>query len=257
MEKYVTRKCPSCNDDSQFHMCSNKTTICNNCKKNKTKQKYLKQKYLKKEDLINLNETKTCVKCEITKNIVEFENKRNKCRKCRTYEGKIWSNNNKEQHSKLQANWYQKNKTKRNETFNKRYKNDPEFKLRRICRRRILHIISKNYPTDKYIGCTNTFLKEWLQFCFGDNMTFENHGKLWHVDHVIPLDLYDTKIEEEQMIAFNWKNLSPETKKFNMEKKNKIIKYQINIHIQKLIEFHKLKNLEIPHDYIVNFMLKL
>lgn len=81
-------------------------------------------------------------------------------------------------------------------------------------------------------------------------MTFENHGILWHVDHVIPLDLYDTKTEEQQLIAFNWKNLSPEFAEFNLKKNNKIVKKQVKKHIQKLKDFHKSKNMDIPHEYI-------
>ena len=183
------------------------------CKGKKCKECHKESERKKRDNLKNLeipDEFWNCNGCGKNKHASNFRPQRKKCKECEKKHGKEyrkgdkgknkaieWSNNNKEQHAKLQANWYQKNKSKRNETYNERYKNDPEFKLRRICRRRILHIISKNYPTDKYIGCSNTFLKEWLQFCFCDNMTFENHGILWHVDHVIPLDLYDTKTEEQ------------------------------------------------------------
>ena len=46
------------------------------------------------------------------------------------------------------------------------------------------------------------------------------------------------------------KKLSPVSKNFNLQKNNKIDKAQVRNHIQKLKDFHKLKNMDIPNDYI-------
>jgi hypothetical protein len=82
---------------------------------------------------------------------------------------------------------------------------------------------------------------EWLSFKFNDEMTKENYGSKWHAD---------LTSSDEQMICFNWKNLSPETPTFNLQKNNKIIKSQIEEHIIKLKMFCKLKKIEEPKEFI-------
>jgi hypothetical protein len=42
-----------------------------------------------------------------------------------------------------------------------------------------------------------------------DGMTWENHGKLWEVDHVKPLASYDLSKKSEQENACHYLNLQP------------------------------------------------
>jgi len=66
---------------------------------------------------------------------------------------------------------------------------------------------SKNSPTLELLGCSLEFLLEWFKFRFDENMTFENHGPLWHIDHVIPCSLFDLLDTEEIARCFHWTNL--------------------------------------------------
>jgi hypothetical protein len=50
----------------------------------------------------------------------------------------------------------------------------------------------------------------------------ENHGKEWHIDHVIPISKFDLNNQEEQILAFNWRNTMPLSCKENLSKNNKI-----------------------------------
>ncbi len=141
--------------------------------------------------------------------------------------------------------------------YNNRIKTDPIFKLKRTCKTRIAQSIKKDKKTDKYVGCKMSFLKEWIEFCFTNNMNFQNHGEIWHVDHVIPIDTFDLTKDHNQFACFDWKNLSPELATYNLSKNNSIHKDQVMKHIQNLINFHKLKNMEIPYTYIATMLLKI
>jgi hypothetical protein len=80
--------------------------------------------------------------------------------------------------------------------------------------------------------------------------TFDNYGKEWHIDHVIPISKFNMYSDEEQLIAFNWRNTMPLSVTENLSKNNKIIKTQIEQHIVKLTEYHKNNNIEMPQVFI-------
>jgi len=49
----------------------------------------------------------------------------------------------------------------------------------------------------------------YLESKFLPTMTWENHGKLWHIDHIVPCMKFDLTKEEEQLKCFNYTNLQP------------------------------------------------
>ena len=51
------------------------------------------------------------------------------------------------------------------------------------------------------------------------NYNLENHGKEWHIDHVIPLSKFDLDNKEELDIAFNWRNTTGIICKRKLDKK--------------------------------------
>ena len=208
-------------------------------------------------------EERICIQCAISKNRVDFRDNRSKCRECekadeRAYrksnnKAKIWATENKERMQELQSDWHQNNKPKINEKFVERYHTDPEFKVKKNTHRRLLALIQKDDSTKVYLGTSYGFVKEWLEFCFTTEMNWENYGKYWHVDHVIPLNTFDLLDKSNQLIAFNWKNLMPYKKEDNMSKHDSIIPKQIKMHIKNLKKFFKLKNLDEDKDYIKLF----
>ena len=104
-------------------------------------------------------------------------------------------------------------------------RDDPICKLKRVIRARIysaLHSknIRKKQHTIEYLGCTN---KEYVTYLFGYNSlyTLENHGKVWHIDHVIPVSKFDLNNKNENFLAFNWRNTMPLSVCENLAKKTK------------------------------------
>lgn len=119
--------------------------------------------------------------------------------------------------------------------YNKKRYNKPYNKIIRNMRKRISQNLKKNKSTLKYLGVDFDFFKKWIEYQFDDNMTWENYGIYWHLDHVKPCNSYDLTIEEEIYDCFNWKNYRPLEKMENIMKSNKILKSVIKKH-KKLVE---------------------
>ncbi len=108
-----------------------------------------------------------------------------------------------------------------------RYKN-MEFKLKHNIRSNMYGYLSKYKQgikidrTLNYVGCTMEFLITWFQYLFDEKMTLENHGKYWHIDHIIPCSYFDLTIQDNIYKCYNWSNLRPCESKKNIIKSNKI-----------------------------------
>ncbi len=113
-----------------------------------------------------------------------------------------------------------------------KYKRDPVKKIIHNNRTRMGKIIKlqdakKLATTVDLIGCTPDFLIAWLTHQFDSNMTIENYGSYWEMDHVTPCDCYDMEIESEQYECFNWRNIRPCEVSKNRSKNNEIIIHDI------------------------------
>jgi hypothetical protein len=105
-----------------------------------------------------------------------------------------------------------------------------EFKLRRNQKKRIKECI-ENYKQFKnnhqssmtIIGCTPKELIIHLEGKFKENMTWENYGSYWHIDHIKPIAAFNLSNEDEILSCFNYKNLQPLTVKENLEKGSKYL----------------------------------
>lgn len=116
-----------------------------------------------------------------------------------------------------------------------RIKTDSIYKLKQNVKSYI-HIQLKNqnkkksYRTINYIGCTMDFFQDWLIF---NNKNYNSTE--YHMDHVVPLSLFDLNKQEEINIAFHWTNIQVLPKKENLEKSNNfnILEYfnhLLNVH---------------------------
>jgi hypothetical protein len=102
----------------------------------------------------------------------------------------------------------------------------------------------KSSKTLDLLGCSLDFLKAWFEYQFEPDMTFENHGSVWHIDHVTPCASFDMTDEEQQKICFHWKNLQPLYGDENLSKNDKIIDEVIERQKKKVKKFLKIYNKE-------------
>ena len=112
--------------------------------------------------------------------------------------------------------------------------------------------IKNKLHTIEYLGCSYNEYIEWLKYINPD-YTLDNHGEVWHIDHVIPLSKFDLMNESENIIAWNWRNTMPLFKTENLQKNNKILKTQIEQHYKILQKYHILNNIEFPQEFITLF----
>jgi len=104
-----------------------------------------------------------------------------------------------------------------------RMEKDPNFKLARTLRTRLLKAIGsnqKNGSAVKDLGCSIDFLKEYFENKFQEGMSWENHGE-WHIDHIKPLASFDLTNREQFLEACNYTNLQPLWAKDNLSKSSK------------------------------------
>lgn len=108
-----------------------------------------------------------------------------------------WIKNNTEQHLSNQS-LYQK----------QRCQSDPLYLLKRRLRARLGRIhLRKGVSHIKELNCSISFLKTYLESLFYGNMTWDNYGKIWEIDHREQLATAQTK--EELIRLCHYTNLQP------------------------------------------------
>jgi hypothetical protein len=79
---------------------------------------------------------------------------------------------------------------------------------------------TKTSKTMAVVGCTPQQLRDHLESQFKRGMTWENHGKVWHIDHIVPVSHFGIT-EDEIARAWNWQNLRPLLARQNMSEGNR------------------------------------
>jgi len=106
-----------------------------------------------------------------------------------------------------------------------RRRKDPAFKLTMNLRSRVYRLLrkkSKSTYTLRLLGCSLGELMAHLESKFSDDMTWDNYGTLWHVDHIIPLASFDLTKPEHLRAACHWTNLQPLGAEENLKKQHKV-----------------------------------
>lgn len=149
---------------------------------------------------------------------------------------------NKDNIKRKQSEWNKKNKQKMQEYINdyikNKYDTDIKYRIKSILSARLRACVSKKYAsTLEFLGCSIPDFREWIEYQFDENMSWENYGMYWHFDHVKPCASYDLSIEKNVQECFNWKNIRPCEAKMNMSKNSKIDEILIEQHKQTVEKF--------------------
>ena len=194
---------------------------------------------------MDVNKNKYCTKCEQSKDISEFYvKKQTYCKKCCRKMCQEYKLRNKDKISAYNKSYkqvhkgsiseYNKNYNIQNrKTIQKRHthyladkrKIDLNYKISTTLRTRIRKLVkmnNKSKSTLEMLGCSLDFLIKWFEFRFSKEMRMDNHGKVWHIDHVIPCKRFDLTNKSNQDICFHWTNLQPLYGKENIKKSDSI-----------------------------------
>lgn len=191
---------------------------------------------------------KRCGVCHKWKDETEFyfrndRNKyRNECKECWKKLKKEYRNVNNKKYMKKYRDYYEESrkrilkyakeyrethKKQRNEYIKNRRIKDSKYKLNlnisREMRRSLKNGKNGNY-WEKLVGYSLKELIQYLEERFTLNMSWENYGSYWEIDHIIPVSVFNFSTIEHIDFKRCWalKNLRPLKKTKNMQKRNKI-----------------------------------
>lgn len=115
-------------------------------------------------------------------------------------------------------NEYQK-RTGQNKKHNKlKRQTNLQWKLKQVLRCRYLDAlkrhtsgsrVNKHHSAIELIGCSIDFYKQYLEQQFKPDMTWENHGILWEIDHIKPCAAFDLTNITQQHECFIYTNTQP------------------------------------------------
>lgn len=138
-----------------------------------------------------------------------------------------WYLNNKEEKLKKNKKWNLINKDRiRKYRKEKRNKNPSDRLIINLRRRTLLALKGKckSANTMVLLGINDLeFLWKHLEKSFKPGMTRENHGKVWHVDHIIPCASFDLMDPDQQKKCFHYSNLQALFVHENLSKGSKIL----------------------------------
>lgn len=188
--------------------------------------------------------TKVCTKCNIKKPLNDFhKNIRSKdghltvCALCRCAEQAEYRRNNIEKirafdrsRNKLPHRRHAVLRQKNPELYkelDKRKRRNPRYRLHANISRRVRESIShgKNgRQWEEILGYSLKDLMHYLQKRFKHGMTWENYGKVWHIDHKIPLKAFNFNSVGNPDFKRCWalSNLQPLFSKENIAKKDTV-----------------------------------
>jgi hypothetical protein len=183
-----------------------------------TKCKLCVNTYNKEYYLVNKEKIKNSCKMYKSKNLNEIKKKnkdyaiKNKD-KMLQYK-KTYYKNNIEKYKQYGIDNRERLSTQSVKLVLHKLKTDPIYRLQFNIRSRIraafrLKKATKCKKSEELLGCSIKIAKEHLETKFLPTMTWENYGKYWHIDHIIPCSSFDLSIEEEQKKCFHYTNLQP------------------------------------------------
>lgn len=102
-------------------------------------------------------------------------------------------------------------------------KTNLEFKIKGNLRTRMNNAI-RAFKTQKggrafdLLGCEIPFFIKYIESKFYDDMRWENHGRYWHLDHIIPCVAFNLTLVEDQKRCFHYTNFQPLKAEDNLRK---------------------------------------
>jgi len=183
---------------------------------------------------------KQCVTCKESKEFIEFSKSKDRrdgynsrCRGCTKSIGVKYRKNishiekrrerdikySKTDQQKLYKREYNQNNKeilaeKRRKYEKNKWVTNPQYKLKKMLRTRLntelkLRNTRKTNSILKYLDCEIPFFKQHIESQFKPEMTWDNHGKIWEIDHIISCDSFNFTDEKQIKECFHYLNQQP------------------------------------------------
>lgn len=175
---------------------------------------------------------KKCASCKKELSLTDFPKNRSYCYSCNRVKMNEYAakrKNKRHQYNldnrvvvqEYNKQYYEHNKQVFQDNYKKYLKTNPQFKIIHNTRVRINRALKNNYKSSSSIellGCNLDFYKQYLENQFKEDMSWENYGKLWDIDHIKPCASFDLSLKEEQKKCFHYSNTQPLYKIDNQRK---------------------------------------
>ena len=129
---------------------------------------------------------------------------------------KLYDNENHDKIGRYRCEYY-KNRREKDLNFklvvNLRSRTSIAFKAQNV---------RKANKTFDLLGCSYLFFQRRIIHQLYGNMTIENYGSVWQIDHCLPIASFNLLDENDMKKCFNWVNLRPMYSNENNFKKAKI-----------------------------------
>jgi len=223
---------------------------CKDCHNKLLRERRKKRKQDIKDGICSGNVQCNC--CNKMKPVSEFIYGNRKCNQCNRERMKSYreSEDVKQRESEYYAQYYAKNKDKMNDVLNEKCRNDESLREKRIYKSGLSGMIHGIRNFVPYLGCNSEEFLKWLVFCFTDDMTIENHGEVWHKDHVLPYYEFDLHDEKQKEMCYGWRNIMPLISHENQVKGNRISQEQLSRHYENLKKYHEENGIEMNQEYL-------
>ena len=73
-----------------------------------------------------------------------------------------------------------------------------------------------------YFGLDVKNMRQWFEYQFQSGIGWDNFGKMWQFDHIIPVTYFDFSNESELKICWNFTNLRVEKFQLNKDRGNRL-----------------------------------
>ncbi len=138
-----------------------------------------------------------------------------------------WGKKNKDRLSQWAKAWRSRNPDKVKE-HRRRAASKPSYKISHSIRARVRDFAVDGLrceSTSKIVGCSQTFLANWIASKFKRGMSWDNYGE-WHIDHVVPISKFDKSDPSWIYKSSHHTNLQPLWAKDNLDKSDTVLACQ-------------------------------
>lgn len=93
-----------------------------------------------------------------------------------------------------------------------------------IVRSRVYDVVkgNKTKRTLEYLGCSGEYYRTYLEKLFVEGMSWDNYGKEWEIDHIVPI-FYSNPTDEQKIERLHYTNTQPLECSANRSKGNRFI----------------------------------
>jgi hypothetical protein len=131
-----------------------------------------------------------------------------------------------------QQEYYRRHRQRRIRQQLARERADPNRRMAATLRKQLNRWVKKSsgrHSTKELLGCSFAEFRAWIESRFKRGMKWDNYGRVWHIDHVMPCCAFDLTRPEQVRVCFHFTNLQPMFARANLSKNRKITEPQLHL----------------------------